>query len=65
VPFIGLILDNTPTEGVLGILVLATTTIGVLGCVPSLPAGIGNVILFVLLRPLYYSAMSDYAAKVL
>jgi len=65
VPFVGLILDNAPTEGVLGILVLVTTTIGVLGCVPSLPAGIANVILFVLLRPLYYSAMSDYAAKVL
>jgi len=65
VPFIGLILDNVPTEGVLGILVMLSSIIGILSCIPSIPGGIGQIFLFVLLRPLYYSAMSDYAAKVL
>jgi len=65
VPFIGLVLDNVATEGVLGLLVMLSSIIGVLSCIPSIPGGIGQIILFVLLRPLYYSAMSDYAAKVL
>jgi hypothetical protein len=42
----------------LAILVAMTTATGVLGSLPFLWAAYGNVILFVLLRPLYYSAMS-------
>jgi MFS family permease len=63
-PFLGILLDNVPTPAVLGIIVVITTVIGVVGSLPVLWAGYVNVILFVLLRPLYYSAMSDYAAKV-
>ncbi|KAI7220590.1 MFS general substrate transporter [Hortaea werneckii] len=65
VPFIGLILDKTSTPFVLGLLVTIATAIGVLGIVEdSLPAAYANVALFVVYRPFYYTAVSDYAAKV-
>lgn len=64
IPFIGLILDNTSTTFTLGLLVVVASTIGVLGCLPYLGAAYANIALFVLYRPLYYTAVSDYAGKV-
>lgn len=64
VPFIGLILDNTSTPFVLGLLVTIATAIGVLGVIPQLWAAYANICLFVVYRPLYYTAVSDYSAKV-
>lgn len=64
VPFIGLILDNLSTTFVLGLLVVLATTIGVAGVLPFNWAAYTNIALFVLYRPLYYTAISDYAAKV-
>ena len=64
VPFIGLLLDGTSTVTVLGLIVLLSTVIGVLGAIPDATAAYLNVILFVIFRPLNYSAMSDYAAKI-
>lgn len=65
IPFIGLFLDHTSTLAVLFSLVTVATTIGVLGLIPdSLPAAYANIALFVLYRPFYYTAVSDYAAKV-
>jgi MFS family permease len=65
VPFIGTFLDTFQTRTVLLILVSTASVIGILGCIPhSLPAAYGNIILFVLYRPFYYTAVSDYAAKV-
>ena len=64
VPFIGLVLDNTSTPFVLSLLVLTATMIGILGLLPYLWAAYLNIIVFVLYRPLYYTAVSDYAAKV-
>lgn len=58
VPFIGLLLDNTSTTFTLALLVTIATTIGVLGVIPETWAAYGNVILFVLYRPLYYTAVS-------
>lgn len=58
VPFIGALLDHTSTVAVLNLLVLLSTLIGVLGAVPTIWAAYANVTLFVLFRPLYYSAMS-------
>ncbi|KAF2845921.1 MFS transporter-like protein Fmp42 [Plenodomus tracheiphilus IPT5] len=63
-PFLGALLDNVSTPGVLLILVVTTTAIGIVGSICALWAGYVNVLLFVFLRPLYYSAMSDYATKV-
>ncbi|KAK4544239.1 hypothetical protein LTR36_004449 [Oleoguttula mirabilis] len=63
-PIIGMLLDSLSTANLLAILVALITVCGVLGSLPYYWAGIGNVIFFVLLRPLYYSAMSDYATKV-
>ena len=57
-PFVGLLLDNVSTATLLTILVSMVTAVGVVGSLPFLWAGYCNVILFVLLRPLYYSAMS-------
>lgn len=64
VPFIGLILDNTSTTFTLSLLVTVATTIGVLGIIPEGWAAYAGVMLFVLYRPLYYTAVSDYSAKV-
>lgn len=64
VPFIGLLLDNCSTAIVLGLLVFITSAIGVFGILPFLWAAFVNCSLFVIYRPLYYSAMSDYTAKV-
>ncbi|KAJ5782060.1 Major facilitator superfamily domain general substrate transporter [Penicillium paradoxum] len=64
VPFTGTFLDIIQTRTVLFILVLSATVIGVLGCIPHSTAAYGNIILFVLYRPFYYTAVSDYAAKV-
>lgn len=64
VPFIGFILDNVSTPAVLALLVVIATTIGVLGVLPFMWAAYANIALFVLYRPLYYTALSDYAAKV-
>ena len=63
-PFIGILLDSVSTASLLGVLVAFITAIGVLGSLPYTWAGYVNVVLFCLLRPLYYSAMSDYAGKV-
>ncbi|KAL3441040.1 major facilitator superfamily domain-containing protein [Aspergillus insuetus] len=63
-PFIGLLLDHLSVPFTLAIIVFLTTLIGILNSIPALWTGYLTVILFVLLRPLYYSAMSDYATKV-
>jgi hypothetical protein len=65
IPFIGTFLDTFATRTVLSLLVATATLIGVLGCIRnSLPAAYANIALFVLYRPFYYTAVSDYAAKV-
>lgn len=64
IPFIGLFLDHTSTVVVLTALVVVATSIGVLGVLPYMWAAYANVCLFVLYRPFYYTAVSDYTAKV-
>ncbi|KAK3300389.1 major facilitator superfamily domain-containing protein [Chaetomium fimeti] len=65
IPLIGVVLDRTATATVLAALVFFATAIGVLGVIPHAPwAGYANVVLFVLYRPFYYTAVSDYSAKV-
>jgi MFS family permease len=64
IPFIGSILDNTTTTTTLATLVAVATIIGVLGMLPYFWAAVLNVCLFVIYRPFYYTAVSDYAAKV-
>ncbi|RAO65222.1 uncharacterized protein BHQ10_001234 [Talaromyces amestolkiae] len=65
IPFIGTVLDNASTAMVLFALVTTSTIIGILGCIPgSIGFGYANVVLFVAYRPFYYTAVSDYVAKV-
>ncbi|EKD11887.1 uncharacterized protein L3040_009030 [Drepanopeziza brunnea f. sp. 'multigermtubi'] len=64
IPFIGVVLDSTSTVTVLSTLVSIATAIGVLGCLPYTWAAYANISLFVLYRPFYYTAISDFAAKV-
>lgn len=64
IPFIGLLLDHFSTVTVLFWLVTVTTAIGVFGVIPEMWAAYANIILFVLYRPFYYTAVSDYSAKV-
>lgn len=65
IPFTGPILDTLRTRTILLTLVSLATLIGTLGCIRhNLPAAYSNIILFVIYRPFYYTAVSDYAAKV-
>lgn len=64
IPLIGLILDHLSTFTVSVILVAGTTLIGILGVLPHRWAAYANISLFVLYRPLYYTTISDYTAKV-
>ena len=64
IPFIGMILDNLSTTATLALLVVWASLIGIFGVLPYLWAAYANVALFVIYRPLYYTAVSDYAAKV-
>lgn len=64
IPFIGGILDHTSTVTVLSVLVVCATSIGLFGIIPETWAGYANICLFVLYRPFYYTAVSDYSAKV-
>lgn len=65
IPFIGLLLDHFSTVTVLFWLVTVTTAIGVFGVIQNeMLAAYANIVLFVLYRPFYYTAVSDYSAKV-
>jgi len=57
-PFIGLLLDSISVPAILAVIVTLTTTIGILNTLPYLWSAYGTVLLFVIIRPLYYSAMS-------
>ncbi|KAI1151113.1 amino acid transporter [Nemania diffusa] len=63
-PFIGLLLNSLSVSAIIGVLTAFTALIGTLNCLPFLWAGYSTVVLFVIFRPLYYSAMSDYTTKV-
>ena len=64
IPLTGMILDYTSTLFVLSTLLLLSTTIGILGCLPYEFAAYANIAIFVIYRPFYYTAISDYVAKV-
>ncbi|KAI0482381.1 FMP42 protein [Xylariaceae sp. FL0804] len=64
IPLVGAVLDRASTVAVLAALVAVATAIGVLGVLPLAWAAYANVCLFVLYRPFYYTAVSDYSAKV-
>lgn len=64
VPFIGILLDRTGTPTVLLVLVSVAMATGVLELLRDTWAAYANVVLFVLYRPFYYTAVSDYTAKV-
>lgn len=57
-PFIGAFLDNVRGSTALAVIVALSTAIGVLNSLPFTWAAYSTVILFVILGPLYYSAMS-------
>lgn len=63
-PFIGLLLNRLSVPVVFGVLTTFIVVISVLNCLPFVWAGYATVIVFVVFRPLYYSAISDYAVKV-
>ncbi|KAM0350600.1 hypothetical protein ACHAPU_003085 [Fusarium lateritium] len=63
-PFIGILLNSLSVPATWGVLTVFIIIIGVLNCLSHLWAGYMTVIAFVIFRPLYYSAISDYATKV-
>jgi len=58
VPFIGMLLDRTATPTVLLVLVSVAAATGILGLLRDAWAAYANVVLFVLYRPFYYTAIS-------
>ncbi|KAL1849164.1 hypothetical protein Daus18300_013369 [Diaporthe australafricana] len=63
-PFIGVLLNEVPVWGTLGVLTVLIVVLGVLNVISALWAGYATVVAFVIFRPLYYSAVSDYTTKV-
>ncbi|OLN86720.1 Protein FMP42-like protein 2 [Colletotrichum chlorophyti] len=63
-PFIGILLNNLSVPITFGVLTVLIVFIGILNCLPFVWAGYLTVVFFVIFRPLYYSAISDYATKV-
>lgn len=57
-PFIGFLLNTFSVAMMAGLLTVLIIAIGVLNCVPTVWAGYVTVVVFVLFRPLYYSAIS-------
>ncbi|ODV87268.1 hypothetical protein CANARDRAFT_26683 [[Candida] arabinofermentans NRRL YB-2248] len=64
IPFIGVLLDNFKTLTVLTILLCVSLTIGICGVIPYQFLQFIGIMLLVLYRPFYYTAVSDYCAKV-
>lgn len=64
IPFIGLILDNLTTLTVLYILTGLSLFIGVMGLLSWLPGTYAGILVLVVYRPFYYTAVSDFCAKV-
>ncbi|KID81748.1 MFS transporter [Metarhizium guizhouense ARSEF 977] len=63
-PFIGILLNNFSIPTIFSFITTLIIVIGLLNCLPILWAGYATVIGFVIFRPLYYSAISDYATKI-
>lgn len=64
IPFIGVLLDNFQTQTVLLILYLISIAIGLCGVVSSYTLNLVGILVLVTYRPFYYTAISDYSAKV-
>ncbi|KAM0329267.1 hypothetical protein ACHAQA_004571 [Verticillium albo-atrum] len=63
-PFIAVLLNNASVPVTFSILTVLVIIVAVLNCIPQLWAGYAMIVAFVIFRPLYYSAISDYATKV-
>lgn len=64
IPFVGMFLDHFSTVVVLAALLGVSLVIGVLGFFGLYVTGVLNVCLFVVYRPFFYTAVSDFCAKV-
>ncbi|EGW32171.1 uncharacterized protein SPAPADRAFT_66821 [Spathaspora passalidarum NRRL Y-27907] len=64
IPFIGLFLDNFSTVIVLTGLLAISLAIGILGFVSNYALAVIGVCMFVAYRPLFYTTISDFCAKV-
>ncbi|KAK9452215.1 major facilitator superfamily domain-containing protein [Limtongia smithiae] len=64
VPIAGYLLDNTSMTTALAVLLAMGTSMGILGNFASLTAAYTGIVIFVIHRSLFYTAVSDYSAKV-
>ncbi|KAG5360681.1 Protein FMP42 [Yarrowia sp. B02] len=64
IPMIGFVLDHMSLVGSWTTVVTISLSLGTLNLIAKPWAAYLNVFLFVLYRPLYYTAVSDYAAKI-
>ncbi|KAG7810878.1 hypothetical protein KL921_002506 [Ogataea angusta] len=64
IPFIGVLLDNFKIVTVLSILLHISLLIGIFGMIPVQIVQYLGIVMLVVYRPFYYTAVSDYCAKV-
>ncbi|KAL2756649.1 hypothetical protein ACRALDRAFT_1062358 [Sodiomyces alcalophilus JCM 7366] len=63
-PLVGILLQSLTVPAIFIVLTVFIAVVSFLNCLPYLWAGYAMVIGFAIFRPLYYSAISDYATKV-
>ncbi|ANZ77979.1 BA75_05155T0 [Komagataella pastoris] len=64
IPFIGFFLDNFKTVTVIQLLLGISLLIGILGLIANEACALLGIMLLVVYRPFYYTAVSDFCAKV-
>ncbi len=64
IPFVGLLLDRRPIRDATFVLLALGAGFGVLTMLPSTAAQLIGIGILVLLRPLFYTFVSDFMAKV-
>ncbi|KAF7977749.1 hypothetical protein HWV62_2836 [Athelia sp. TMB] len=63
IPFVGYLLDKRSSRDAIAVLAVFGVAFGVLGMARTAAAQIAGIVVMVILRPLMYTAISDYAAK--
>lgn len=63
IPFVGFLLDKRSSRDAMIVLAVLGAIFGVLGMTSAVPTQIISIVTLTILRPLMYTAVSDFAAK--
>lgn len=64
IPFVGYLLDSRPTLDITFVMCFLGLVFGVGTLLPTTTPQLIGIAMLVIFRPLFYTAISDYAAKV-